>query len=52
MKIRSKINLSLVSSSIIIEIEGSGTINSIVRACDTDVSHQNKTDDLDLTQIS
>ena len=33
-----------------IEMEGIGTVNSIVRACDTDVSHQNRTDDLDLVK--
>ena len=26
----------------------SGTVSSFVRACDTDLSHQNRTDDLDL----
>ena len=35
-----------------IETEGTGTISSIVRACDTDdVSHQNRTNDLDLAKI-
>ena len=41
--------LSLVAILIImdnIETEGTGTVSSIVRACDTDVSHQNITDDL------
>ena len=32
-----------------IEMEGTGTVSS-VRACDTDVSHQNRTDDLDLVK--
>ena len=27
-----------------IETEGTGTVNSIVRACDTDVSHQIRTE--------
>ena len=30
-----------------IETEGTGTVSSIVRACDTDMSHQNRLDDLD-----
>ena len=29
------------------ETEGTGIVSSDVRACDTDVSHQNRTDDLD-----
>ena len=29
-----------------IETEDTGTVSSIVRACDTDVSHYNKTDNL------
>ena len=33
-----------------IEAEGTGTV-SILRVCDTDVSHQNRTDDLDLAKI-
>ena len=33
-----------------IETEGTGAVSSIVRACDTDVSHQNRTDDLNLAQ--
>ena len=43
-----------VSSSINIdniETEGTGTISGIVTACDTNVSHQNRTDDLDLAKI-
>ena len=43
-----------ISSSInvdSIETEGTGTISSIVTACDTHVSHQNRTDDLDLAKI-
>ena len=32
-------------------MEGTGIVSSIVRACDTDVSHHNKTDDLDLAKI-
>ena len=28
------------------ETEGTDTVSCIVRACDTDVSHQNRTDDL------
>ena len=39
-----------VSSSINmdnIETEGTGTVGSFVRACDTDTSHQNRTNDLD-----
>ena len=31
-----------------IEIEGTGTVSSFVRACDTNVPHQSRTDDLDL----
>ena len=31
-----------------IETEGTGTVSSIVRTCDTDVSHQNRSDDLQL----
>ena len=45
---------NVVSSSINmdnIETEGSGTISSIVTACDTNVSHQNRTDDLDLAKF-
>ena len=34
-----------------IETYGTGIISSIVRACDTDVSHQRRTDDLDLAKI-
>ena len=34
-----------------IETEGTGTVSSIVRTCDTDMSHQNRTDDLDLANI-
>ena len=34
-----------------IETEGTGTVSSIVRTCDTDVSHHNRTDDLDLAKI-
>ena len=34
-----------------IETQGTGTISSLVRACDTDVSHQNRTDDWDLAKI-
>ena len=47
-----------ISSSInmdSIETEESGTVSSIIRACDTDhwsdVSHQIRTDDLDLAKI-
>ena len=43
-----------VSSSINMDniaTEGTGTISSIVRACNIDVSHQNRTDDLDLAKI-
>ena len=43
-----------VSSSINmgnIETEVTGTVSSIVIACDTDVSHQNRIDDLDLARI-
>ena len=34
-----------------IEAEGTGTVSSILRVCDTNVSHQNKTDHLDLAKI-
>ena len=34
-----------------IETDGIGTVSSIVRACDTDVSHQSRTNDLDLAKI-
>ena len=34
-----------------IETEGTGTVSSIVRAYDIDVSHQNRTDNLDLSKI-
>ena len=34
-----------------IETEVTGTVSSIVIACDTDVSHQNRIDDLDLAKI-
>ena len=34
-----------------IETEGTGALSSIVRACDTDVLYQNKTDNLDLAKI-
>ena len=37
-----------VSSSINIETKVTGTVSSIVRACDTDMSHHNRIDDLDL----
>ena len=46
--------LSLVAILIImdnIETEGTGTVSSIVRACDTHVSHQSRTDDMDLAKI-
>ena len=33
-----------------IETESTGTVSGVVRACDTDVSHQNRTDDLNLAQ--
>ena len=33
-----------------IETEDTGTISSIVSMCDTDFSHQNRTDDLDIAQ--
>ena len=36
---------------LMIETEDIGTASSIVQACDTDVSHQNRTDDLDLAKI-
>ena len=42
-----------VSSSINmgnIETKVTGTVSSIVRACDTDASHQNRIDDLDLAK--
>ena len=38
------------SSCINIETEVTGTVSSIVIACDTDVSHQNRIDDLDLAK--
>ena len=34
-----------------IETEGTGTVGSFVRACDTDMSHQNRTNDLDLAKL-
>ena len=34
-----------------IETEESGTVSSIIRACDTNVSHQNRTDGLDLAKV-
>ena len=34
-----------------IEAECTGAVSSILRVCDTDVSHQNRTDDLDLAKI-
>ena len=34
-----------------IETEGTGNVSSIVSACNTDVSYQNRTDDLDLAKI-
>ena len=34
-----------------IETEGTGTFSSIVRTCNTDVSHQNRTYDLNLAKI-
>ena len=34
-----------------IEAERTGTVSSILRVCDTDVSHQNRTDDLDLAKF-
>ena len=34
-----------------IETEGAGTVSRSVRACDTYVSYQNRTDDLDLAKI-
>ena len=43
-----------ISSSISVDDIGMGgtvTASSVVRACDTDVSHQNRTDDLDLAKI-
>ena len=33
------------------KMEGTGTVSSVVRACDTDVSHQNRIHDLDLVKI-
>ena len=35
-----------------IETKDTDTVCSIAIACDTDVSHQNRTDDLDLAKIS
>ena len=46
--------ISLVAILIImdnIETEGTDTVSSIVRACDTHVSHQSRTDDMDLAKI-
>ena len=43
-----------VSSSINmddIKTKGTGTVSGIVTACDTDASHQNRTDDLDLAKF-
>ena len=34
-----------------IETEGTGTFSSIVRICNSDVSHQNRTYDLNLAKI-
>ena len=34
-----------------IETEGTGIVSSIGRVCDTDLSHHNRTDDLDLAKI-
>ena len=34
------------------ETEGTGTVSSLIRACDTDVSHQIRTDDFDLVKIA
>ena len=34
-----------------IETEGTGTFSSIVRTCSIDVSHQNRTYDLNLAKI-
>ena len=34
-----------------IKTEGTDTVSSVVRVSDTDVSHQNRTDDLDLAKI-
>ena len=45
---------NIVSSSINvnnIDAESTDTVSSIVRACDTDVSYQNRSDDLDLATI-
>ena len=47
---KSKIDLSLDSSSISVDNIGTDTVSSIVSACDTDVSHQSRTDDLDLAK--
>ena len=52
---KSEIDWFLVSSSVNvdnIEMEATDTVNSIVRACDTDVLHQNRIDDLHLAQNS
>ena len=46
--------ISLVAILIImgnIETEGTGTVSSIVRTCYTHVSHQSRTDDMDLAKI-
>ena len=32
-------------------MKGTGTVSSIVRACDTHLSHQSRTDDLDTAKI-
>ena len=32
-------------------MKGTGTVSSMVRACDTRVSHQSRTDDLDTAKI-
>ena len=34
-----------------IETQGIGTVSRVVKACDTNVSHQNRTDDLDLVNF-
>ena len=34
-----------------IDTKGTGAVSSVVRACDTDVPHQNRTYDLDLAEI-
>ena len=34
-----------------IETEGTGIVSSIGRVCDTDLSHQSRTNDLDLAKI-